>query len=91
MYRVFAAWSTLNSRQATSPLVRLVEEKERWEAPGHPQGFLLKIMVEPNQIILSPAWCSKLTLTTGIKIWPLGRDGPRSDIVRQVALETAIA
>ncbi|GFW71367.1 hypothetical protein TNCV_537851 [Trichonephila clavipes] len=27
---------TLNSRRATSPLVRLVERKERWVAPDHP-------------------------------------------------------
>ncbi|GFX05189.1 hypothetical protein TNCV_1958451 [Trichonephila clavipes] len=27
---------TLNSRQASSPLVWLVEGKERWEASGHP-------------------------------------------------------
>ncbi|GFV90927.1 cullin-4A [Trichonephila clavipes] len=31
---------TLNSRQATSPLVRLVERDERWEAPGHPSDVL---------------------------------------------------
>ncbi|GFV56396.1 uncharacterized protein TNCV_855491 [Trichonephila clavipes] len=31
---------TLNSRRAASPLVRLVEEEERWEAPDHPQGVL---------------------------------------------------
>ncbi|GFS62225.1 uncharacterized protein TNCV_477441 [Trichonephila clavipes] len=30
---------TLNSRRAASPLVRLVEGEERWEAPGH-QGVL---------------------------------------------------
>ncbi|GFU43124.1 uncharacterized protein TNCV_947421 [Trichonephila clavipes] len=28
----------LNSRQAVSRLVKLVEEKERWEALDHPQG-----------------------------------------------------
>ncbi|PRD27174.1 UNVERIFIED_CONTAM: hypothetical protein NCL1_36120 [Trichonephila clavipes] len=27
---------TLNSRQAASPLVKLVEGEERWEAPDHP-------------------------------------------------------
>ncbi|GFU96191.1 hypothetical protein TNCV_3499991 [Trichonephila clavipes] len=27
-------------RRAVSPLVWLVEEKERWVTPGHPQGFL---------------------------------------------------
>ncbi|GFW69873.1 uncharacterized protein TNCV_1403261 [Trichonephila clavipes] len=31
---------TLNSRRAASPLVRLVEEEERWEATDHPQGDL---------------------------------------------------
>ncbi|GFS76540.1 uncharacterized protein TNCV_1621491 [Trichonephila clavipes] len=31
---------TLNSHRATSPLVRLVGEKERWEVPDHPQGVL---------------------------------------------------
>ncbi|GFU95801.1 uncharacterized protein TNCV_4903931 [Trichonephila clavipes] len=31
---------TLNSRRASSPLVRLVEGKERWEAPVQPQGIL---------------------------------------------------
>ncbi|GFT48474.1 uncharacterized protein TNCV_3822591 [Trichonephila clavipes] len=31
---------TLNSRRATSPLVKLVEGEERWEAPGHPQVFI---------------------------------------------------
>ncbi|GFY02581.1 hypothetical protein TNCV_3504611 [Trichonephila clavipes] len=31
---------TLNSRLAAIPLVWLVEEEERWEALGHPQGFL---------------------------------------------------
>ncbi|PRD23882.1 UNVERIFIED_CONTAM: hypothetical protein NCL1_45210 [Trichonephila clavipes] len=31
---------TLNSCRATSPLVRLVAEKKRWEAPDHPQSVL---------------------------------------------------
>ncbi|GFY30064.1 uncharacterized protein TNCV_4073771 [Trichonephila clavipes] len=31
---------TLNSRRAVSTLKGLVEGEERWEAPGHPQGFL---------------------------------------------------
>ncbi|GFV83120.1 uncharacterized protein TNCV_2802461 [Trichonephila clavipes] len=31
---------TLNSRRAASPLVWLVEGEDRWEAPGHSQGFL---------------------------------------------------
>ncbi|GFW01949.1 uncharacterized protein TNCV_1148291 [Trichonephila clavipes] len=33
---------TLNSRRAASPLVRLVEKEDRWEAPDHPQGVLPK-------------------------------------------------
>ncbi|GFU66854.1 uncharacterized protein TNCV_894901 [Trichonephila clavipes] len=32
--------STLNSRRAASPLVRLVEGEERWDAPHYPQGVL---------------------------------------------------
>ncbi|GFV91745.1 hypothetical protein TNCV_4763101 [Trichonephila clavipes] len=32
----------LNSRRAASPLVRLVEGEERWEAPDHSQGVLLQ-------------------------------------------------
>ncbi|GFT25998.1 uncharacterized protein TNCV_5126591 [Trichonephila clavipes] len=31
---------TLNSRRTTSPLVRLVEGEEKWDAFDHPQGFL---------------------------------------------------
>ncbi|GFV86196.1 uncharacterized protein TNCV_671931 [Trichonephila clavipes] len=31
---------TLNSSRDASPIVRLVEGKERWEAPDHPQGVL---------------------------------------------------
>ncbi|GFW75568.1 uncharacterized protein TNCV_4427511 [Trichonephila clavipes] len=36
----FVAWSTLNSRRAASPLVRLVEGEETWKAPDHPQRVL---------------------------------------------------
>ncbi|GFX81494.1 uncharacterized protein TNCV_4509011 [Trichonephila clavipes] len=39
---------TLNSRRAASPLVRLVEGKERWEASDHPRGFSLNIEVKPS-------------------------------------------
>ncbi|GFW23966.1 uncharacterized protein TNCV_4950121 [Trichonephila clavipes] len=31
---------TLNSHRAASPLVRLVEREERWEASHHPQSVL---------------------------------------------------
>ncbi|GFX99836.1 hypothetical protein TNCV_258741 [Trichonephila clavipes] len=42
MDAVVYSWhgGTLNSRRAASPLVWLVEGEERWEVPGHPQGFL---------------------------------------------------
>ncbi|GFU18236.1 hypothetical protein TNCV_1389021 [Trichonephila clavipes] len=36
---------TLNSRRAVSPLVRLVEGEERWDATDHPQGFSIEIGV----------------------------------------------
>ncbi|GFT36973.1 pogo transposable element with KRAB [Trichonephila clavipes] len=36
-----------------------------------PRVFSLKIGVEPSKIVLSPAWCSKLRLITGVKGWPL--------------------
>ncbi|GFU29199.1 hypothetical protein TNCV_278131 [Trichonephila clavipes] len=56
---------TLNSRRAASPLVWLMEEVEKWEAPDHPKVCSLKIGVETSQIVLSHVWCSKLRLTTG--------------------------
>ncbi|GFW15903.1 reverse transcriptase [Trichonephila clavipes] len=40
--------NTLNSRRAASPLVRLVEGEERWEAHDHPKVFSLKIVVKPS-------------------------------------------
>ncbi|GFW70326.1 uncharacterized protein TNCV_5131521 [Trichonephila clavipes] len=57
---------TLNSRRAVSPLVWLVEGEERWKAPDHPWVSSLKIGVETSQIVLSPVWCSKLRITTGV-------------------------
>ncbi|GFT47506.1 uncharacterized protein TNCV_3750351 [Trichonephila clavipes] len=40
MFRAFAALGILNSRQATSSLVMLVAEDERWEAPDPLPGVL---------------------------------------------------
>ncbi|GFV89366.1 hypothetical protein TNCV_4151861 [Trichonephila clavipes] len=48
-------WGTLNSHRYTSPLVRLMEGEERWEAFNHHWMFSLKIELEPSQIVLSPA------------------------------------
>ncbi|GFW57837.1 uncharacterized protein TNCV_2927561 [Trichonephila clavipes] len=77
---------TLNNRRAASPLVRLVEGEERWEAPDHtPRVFSLKIGLEPSQNVLSPECCLILWLTTDVHS-ALCRDefrGPLSDIVRQ--------
>ncbi|GFX03956.1 uncharacterized protein TNCV_4678611 [Trichonephila clavipes] len=40
MYSAFVAGGTLNSLRAASPLMSLVKEEERWEAPNRPQGVL---------------------------------------------------
>ncbi|GFY24403.1 hypothetical protein TNCV_1014511 [Trichonephila clavipes] len=60
--------STINSRRAASPFVRLVEGKRSWKPLTTPRVFSLKIVTKPSRIVLSPAWCSKLRLTTGVKI-----------------------
>ncbi|GFW40291.1 uncharacterized protein TNCV_1018491 [Trichonephila clavipes] len=43
----------LNSCQDTSPFMRLVEEKQRWEAPDHLQGILPQNWgwTEPNRTV----------------------------------------
>ncbi|GFU29093.1 uncharacterized protein TNCV_4836971 [Trichonephila clavipes] len=66
MFRAFA-WhvSTLNSRQATSSFVRMVEGEERWESPDHPRVFSFQIGVASSKITLSPTRCSKLRRATG--------------------------
>ncbi|GFW18384.1 hypothetical protein TNCV_1184121 [Trichonephila clavipes] len=46
--------STLNSRQAASPLVRLVEGEEWWEAPDHPRVFSLKTESYPLPLVVLP-------------------------------------
>ncbi|GFY12571.1 uncharacterized protein TNCV_2447621 [Trichonephila clavipes] len=42
-----------NSRQAASPLVRLVEGKERWEASGYTQSVLPQNWggIDPNRAV----------------------------------------
>ncbi|GFY33872.1 uncharacterized protein TNCV_4595801 [Trichonephila clavipes] len=44
---------TLNSRPTASPLKRLMEGEERWEAPEHPQGVLPQNWggIEPNRTV----------------------------------------
>ncbi|GFW39087.1 histone-lysine N-methyltransferase SETMAR [Trichonephila clavipes] len=68
---------TLNNRRAASPLVRLVAEDERWEAPGPPTGC------SPSKLEWNRAksYCHLYGAQ--------GYDrGPRFDYVRQVALAT---
>ncbi|GFV40782.1 hypothetical protein TNCV_60151 [Trichonephila clavipes] len=64
MYSAFVEWSTLNSRRATSPLERFIEEEERWEAPESSQGAFSQNWegTEPI-IVLSPkcGWNAKST------------------------------
>ncbi|GFW76922.1 uncharacterized protein TNCV_2030271 [Trichonephila clavipes] len=45
---------TLNSHRAATPLVRLVEGEESWEACDNLRMFSLKIGVELSQIVSSP-------------------------------------
>ncbi|GFW84120.1 hypothetical protein TNCV_4877831 [Trichonephila clavipes] len=66
MYSAVTAWGTLNSRRVASPLAWLVEGEERREALITSRVFSLKIGVKASQIILSPAWCSKLRLMAGV-------------------------
>ncbi|GFX53347.1 hypothetical protein TNCV_2945871 [Trichonephila clavipes] len=46
MYIACAVWCTLNSRQTVSPLMRLGEGKERWDAPEHSH----------SQVVLPETW-----------------------------------
>ncbi|GFS80640.1 hypothetical protein TNCV_3870561 [Trichonephila clavipes] len=46
--------------------------------------------METSKIVLLPAWCSKLRLTTGVQL-AIRRDefcGPRSDTLRGLPVET---
>ncbi|GFU53562.1 hypothetical protein TNCV_3969301 [Trichonephila clavipes] len=58
----------LISHRAASPLVRLEEGEEMWNVLDPPTKFNRKIGMEPNRILLSPAWCSKLRLTIDVQI-----------------------
>ncbi|GFV43496.1 hypothetical protein TNCV_4592201 [Trichonephila clavipes] len=61
---------TLNSRRDISPLVRLVEGKEGWEASNHPNGIIPQNKGGTNQNrTVSPAWCSNLAPNTRSLAW----------------------
>ncbi|GFT70861.1 uncharacterized protein TNCV_4163451 [Trichonephila clavipes] len=65
---------TLNNRQAVSFLVRLLEEKERWEAPEHPQGVFLQIWGGTEQNRTVPCMVLKAMANDRCKILTLHRD-----------------
>ncbi|GFX93923.1 hypothetical protein TNCV_3412861 [Trichonephila clavipes] len=72
--------------RVASPLESLVESEARWKVPTTSRELSLKIGVESSQIVLSPAWCSKLRLTTEVKLLPCHDEfrGPRSHNIDQV-------
>ncbi|GFY07683.1 uncharacterized protein TNCV_4095531 [Trichonephila clavipes] len=82
---------TLNSHRAPSPLVRLVEREEKWEAPDHPQGALPQNWGESEPIRPVTCMVLKVKANDRRKNLALSRDEfcrPRSDFAGQVALVT---
>ncbi|GFT52359.1 uncharacterized protein TNCV_1065511 [Trichonephila clavipes] len=77
--------STLNSRRVASPLVGLLERKERWEASGHPQGFFPLNWVGTEQNRTATCMVIKANINDRRKnILALNHDefrGPPSDFV----------
>ncbi|GFX89066.1 uncharacterized protein TNCV_2853651 [Trichonephila clavipes] len=57
---------TLNSSRVTSPLVRLVEWEERWEASDHPQSVLPQNWGGIEQNGTATCMVLKATVTTGV-------------------------
>ncbi|GFV43130.1 uncharacterized protein TNCV_1410271 [Trichonephila clavipes] len=79
---------TLNSRRAASPLVRLVEGEERWEAPDHPQCVLPQNWggTEQNRSITGMVLKAKADRRKNLALSHEEFCGPRSDVtVDQVA------
>ncbi|GFU52420.1 hypothetical protein TNCV_3959311 [Trichonephila clavipes] len=76
---------TLN-KIVTSPLGKLVEVEDGRLLPPS-RVFSLKLEEEPILIVQSPAWCSKIRLTTGVhlnlSLYELCES--RSDTVSQAA------
>ncbi|GFX28333.1 uncharacterized protein TNCV_596461 [Trichonephila clavipes] len=70
---------TLNNCRAASPLVKLMEEEDRWKASDHPMRCSPSKLGEPSQKVLSPAWSSKLRIMTGVHLAPYRDEfrGPR--------------
>ncbi|GFV36446.1 uncharacterized protein TNCV_2234931 [Trichonephila clavipes] len=76
---------TLKSCRAARPLMRLLEEEERWESPDHPQGFLpLKWgRTEQNRTVACMVLNAKANnMRTNLGLGCDELRGPRSDFVR---------
>ncbi|GFV34112.1 hypothetical protein TNCV_3630771 [Trichonephila clavipes] len=77
--------TTRHSNRVPSPLVRLVEGEEKWEAPNNPQDVLSHNWGgTKRQIVQSPVWCLRLRLTRGEFLNPCRNEfrGPSSGIIR---------
>ncbi|GFV90989.1 hypothetical protein TNCV_1248761 [Trichonephila clavipes] len=86
----FAKLLEYDDKTVEPPLVWLVEG-ERWEAPGHPQGFLLLNWGETEQNRTIPYMVLKAKVNDRRKFLALSRveiRGPRSDFIRQGMIET---
>ncbi|GFT36134.1 uncharacterized protein TNCV_3778471 [Trichonephila clavipes] len=74
---------TLNNRRATSPLVRFVKRKERWEIPDLSSGCLPQNWggTNPNRIV--SYMVLKVTDNNGFTPTPHHDEflGPRSDVI----------
>ncbi|GFW25027.1 hypothetical protein TNCV_3155301 [Trichonephila clavipes] len=89
MYSAFVAWGYSKKPSSRKSTREVGGREESWESPDHLQGVLPQNWGKLGQIVLSPIWCSKLLLTAGVYL-TLCHDefrGPRSDTVKQVALE----
>ncbi|GFU82748.1 hypothetical protein TNCV_265451 [Trichonephila clavipes] len=69
--RLHVSCGTLSKRRSTCYLIRLREDRDGqgWS----PKVFFLKIRMEPSKIVVLPAWCSKMRLTTVVHLSPLPR------------------
>ncbi|GFW31407.1 hypothetical protein TNCV_3416631 [Trichonephila clavipes] len=73
---------TLNSRRAASPLMRLVEGEERWEAPDSLGCFPSKLgWNQAKKTVLSPIWCLRLRPKTGVplEVQPVSGSGKKNN------------
>ncbi|GFU89777.1 hypothetical protein TNCV_4116671 [Trichonephila clavipes] len=94
MFGAFAARVYSKYRRAASPLVKLIEGKERWELPGRPPMCVPSKLgrTEPNRIVTGMVL--KATSNNRRKSLALCRDEfhiPRSDTASQEVLELLIS